>query len=126
MNDPDRVPRMLEQIAAELRQPRPACGDWVSAFASGDALGTDGAAYVANCSAQTIRRRATEAAASGNPIGVWFAQSVWLISLARLLDWIEEHEGRPGRLAAMTRAKKYAALNAPLQNAMPRERAATG
>jgi hypothetical protein len=49
-----------------------------------------------------------------------------LISKRRLLDDIEKREGRPGRLAAESRAKKYAEMNAPLQNSLSRERAATG
>jgi hypothetical protein len=124
-DDPDRIPRMLEQMAAELRR-LPACGDWVDGFVEHDAIGTDEAAFIANCSAQTIRRRAAEATAAGRPIGVWFAQSVWLISKRRLLDDIEKREGRPGRLAAESRAKKYAEMNAPLQNSLSCERAATG
>jgi hypothetical protein len=115
-DDPDRIPRMLEQMAAELRQrPAAACGDWVSAFVDGDAIGTDEAAFIAKCSAQTIRRHAAEAAATDKPLGIWFAQSVWLISKTRLLAWIEEREGRSGRLAAESRARKYAEMRVPLQ-----------
>jgi hypothetical protein len=124
-DDPVHLAERLDQVAAELRQ-LPQCGDWVSAFASGDAVGTDFAAYVCDCSPQTIRRRASDAAATDNPLGVWFAQSVWLISLARLLDDIEKRDGRHGRLAAMSRAAKYAEMRAPLQMTAPDERAATG
>jgi hypothetical protein len=113
-DDPDRIPRMLEQMAAELRR-LPACGDWVDGFVEHDAIGTDEAAFIANCSAQTIRRHAAEAAATDKPLGIWFAQSVWLISKTRLLVWIEEREGRPGRLAAESRARKYAQMRVPLQ-----------
>src|SRR5882724_1322247 len=114
-DDRDQLATRIDQIAVELRQ-LPPCTDWVAAFVDGDAVGTDEAAFVANCSAQTIRRRAIEAAAIGKPIGVWFAKSVWMISLARLLDAIEEREGRSERLSAMSRAEKYAKLSAPQQN----------
>jgi hypothetical protein len=126
-DDPIDLPELLERAATELRQLlAPACGDWVDAFVEGDAIGTDFAAYICDCSAQTIRRRATDAAAEGKPLGVWFAQSVWLISKRRLLDDIERADGRPGRLVAETRAAKYAEMNAPLQKAPALERAATG
>jgi hypothetical protein len=117
--------KLLERAAAELRQ-LAAPADWVDAFVDGDAIGTDFAAYICDCSAQTIRRRATDAAAAGKPLGIWFAQSVWLISKRRLLDDIEREEGRPGRLVAETRAAQYAKMNAPLQKAPALERAATG
>jgi hypothetical protein len=123
--DPDRIPRALERIAEELRQ-QPSAGDWVDAFAERDAIGTDEAGFIADCSAQTIRRRASEATASGKPIGIWFAQSVWVISKRRLLDDIEARDGLPGRLAAISRADKYVALNPRDQVSMRDGLAATG
>src|SRR5882672_8931983 len=98
-DDPNHLAQRLDLIATELRQ-LPACGDWIDAFASHDAISSDEAALIAGCSAQTIRRRATEAAEIGQPIGIWFASAVWLISKRRLLDDIEKRKGRPGRLAA--------------------------
>jgi hypothetical protein len=124
-DDPAHLAERLEQMAAEVRQ-LPPRGDWVSAFADGEAIGTDEAGYIADLSAQTIRRRATEAAATDNPLGVWFAQSVWLISKRRLFISIELAHGRPALLAAMTRAAKYAEMRAPLQMTAPDGRAATG
>jgi hypothetical protein len=113
----DEAASMLARAAEELRhRPATPCGDWVTAFSEGDAIGTDEAAFIACCSAQKIRRQATKAAETDKPLGVWFAQSVWLISRARLLNAIEEREGRPGRLAAMSRAAKYAEMRAPQQN----------
>ena len=109
----------LPEIAQEFAAARPAAGaygDWVSAFVEGDAIGTDEAAFIAGCSAQKIRRQATEAAATDKPLGVWFAQSVWLVSKTRLIDAIEERKGRPERLAAMSRAAKYAEMRPPQQN----------
>jgi hypothetical protein len=126
-DDPIELPELLERAAAELRQLQTwASGDWVDAFVDGDAIGTDCAAFICGCSAQTIRRRATDAAAEGRPLGVWFARSVWLISKRRLLDDIERADGRPGRLVAETRAAQYAKLNVPLQKPPALERAATG
>ncbi len=114
-DDPDRIPRTLEQFAAHLRQ-LTTCGDWVDAFAEGDAIGSEEAAFIVGCSPQTIRRKAAEAAAAGRPIGIWFAQSLWLISKRRLLADIEKRDGRHERLAAESRAKEYAKMNAPPQN----------
>jgi hypothetical protein len=110
----------LTELAAALQRRPPIADyrDWVSAFVEGDAIGTDEAAFIACYSAQKIRRQATKAAETDKPLGVWFAQSVWLISKARLLDAIEEREGRPGRLAAMSRAAKYAEMRPPQQNSI--------
>ena len=100
-------------------------GDWVDAFVEHDCIGTDDAAFIADASRQTIRRHAAEAAAAGRPIGVCIARSVWLISLRRLLYWIEQNDGLPALVAAQVRAKKRS-----FERAAPKivthERAATG
>jgi hypothetical protein len=118
----DEAASMLARAVAELRR-RPAtpCGDWVSAFSEGDAIGTDHAAFIDGSSAQTVRRDAKKAAAAGKPIGIWIAQSVWLISKSRLLDAIEERDGRHGRLEAESRAAKYAQMSARQQNSLDLE-----
>lgn len=100
--------------------------DWVSAYHDGEALKTDEAALVAGCSAATIRRRAALAAENGKPIGVQFAKSVWIISLARLLDHIEHHDGKPARLAAETRTEKLLKTRAAPQLSVHSVGAATG
>lgn len=114
---------LLTELAARLAA-RPPPLDWVSAYSSGDAIKTDAAAIVAGCSAQTIRRRAEEAADTARPLGVLLAGSVWLISLHRLLDHIELNEGLPERLAAETRARKLLEMSAP-QQTLQRSVAAT-
>jgi hypothetical protein len=98
--------QLVAEIVRRFRETHSSAHDWVAAFHAGDMLTTDAAGYIAGVSAETIRRRAVEAAMAGRPIGVQHA-SVWLISRARLLDWIEQHEGLPARLAAETRARQY-------------------
>src|ERR1700759_5374282 len=81
-------------------------GDWVDAFVEHDCIGTDEAAFIADASRQTIRRHAAEAAAAGRPIGVCIARSVWLISLRRLLDWIEQNDGLPALVCGRSPREK--------------------
>jgi hypothetical protein len=123
MMDRDQLITRLLQILTGLGW-SPPVGHWVHAYVAGDAIGTD--AYIAGCSPQTIRRRATEAEATGNPIGGWFAQSVWLISKQLLLDDIEQREGLHGRNAAISRVEKYATLNPRRQNSARDGLTATG
>jgi hypothetical protein len=117
MYDPDLITRMEAATAEAVAALRtvPASSDWVSAFGDGDAIGTDEAAHIWNCVPETVRRRAEAAAGTDRPLGIWFAQSVWLISKARLLDTIEVREGLSGRLAAVSRAKKFAEMRAQPQ-----------
>jgi hypothetical protein len=84
----------------------PGC-DWVDEWVEGDAIRTDEAAFIAGCSAQTIRRDAAAATAAGKPIGRLISKSVWLISRRRLLNWIEGTEDLSARVEAETRAEKY-------------------
>ena len=60
-------------------------GDWVDAWIEGDAIGTDEAAFIYGCSAQTVRRTAVAASLAGNPIGRQMLKSVWLISRRRFI-----------------------------------------
>jgi transposase len=108
--------KLLDDTAAALRQRAPS-RDWVAAFYDGDTISTDIAASIAGNSTSTIRRWCAEAAETGQPIGVLFAGSNWLVSLRRLLNWIERHEGgRPARLSAQTRANNIADLKLRAQN----------
>jgi hypothetical protein len=128
MSDSDLIER-LEAVATEavaVLRLRPETGDWVSAFGDGDAIGTDEAAYIWDCVPETVRRRAEAAVGTGYPLGIWFAQSVWLISKARLLDAIEARDGLSGRLAAISRAAKYPGTSAQPRLASRSEGAATG
>jgi hypothetical protein len=107
----------LEAAAVILRQCAPG-RDWLDEVldAGGDALKSDEAAYVADMSADTVRRRAEAAADAGRPIAVLMAGALWLFSEARLLGWIEAREGLPARLAAETRAKKSRELRSSSHN----------
>jgi hypothetical protein len=113
--DDREIISLLTQIAAAM-QHRPHVRDWVDAHHEGDVLGTDEAAYICGGSADTIRRRADAAAEEGHPLGIRHA-GIWMLDLPRLLTWIEQHEGKPARLAAETRAKKNAELRSPPQKA---------
>jgi hypothetical protein len=116
---------LLDQTATALRQRVPGV-DWVDAFCDGDAVPTDIAASIAGCSTSTIRRWCAEAAEKGHPIGVLFAGSNWLVSLRRLLDWIEQNEGgKPARLAAVTRANNIADLKLRDQDSIRFDRVAS-
>ena len=128
MPDYDLIER-LEAVATEavaVLRLRPVTGDWVSAFGDGDAIGTDEAAYIWDCVPETVRRRAEAAARTKHPLGIWFAQSVWLISKARLFDAIEARDGLPGRLAAISRAAKYLGIRAQPRITTRSDGAATG
>ncbi|WFU45458.1 hypothetical protein QA640_46450 (plasmid) [Bradyrhizobium sp. CB82] len=92
---------------------------------AGDAVNSDAAGFIADVSSATIRRRATEAAACGKPLGILIAGSIWLISKRRLIDWIRDHEGEYAALCAMTRATKLTQMSATLQASAPNERATT-
>ena len=83
--------------------------DWLDSWAEGDAITTDEAARIEGCSAETIRRRTSDASDIGEPIGALFA-GVWLISVPRLLRDIERRKGLHARLAAETEAKKIAQM----------------
>jgi hypothetical protein len=107
----DRIEAAAGEAAAALReivQPR----DWIDELCAdgGDALKSDDAAFIADVSSDTIRRYAAAAALAGHPIAVLVAGAMWLYSERRLLDWIEQHQGRPARLPAESRARKSRAL----------------
>jgi hypothetical protein len=113
MDDCDVANRLIE-LAETLQQRKPA-RDWVDAHLDGVAFGSDVAAFICGCSPDTIRRRADAAAAAGQPLGILLA-GVWLLDLHRLLNWIEEHQGRPALLAASSRASKNAEMRLLLHN----------
>jgi len=106
-NDTD-LARLLEQAAAELRQ-RPEGRHWIDEYLSGEMLYTDEAAAVYAKGAETVRRRCEASADTNRPLGILLAESVWMVSLARLLDDIEKREGKPAMLAAAFTAFRYAA-----------------
>jgi hypothetical protein len=114
MDEQEHIAGALEQITAQVRQLLPS-NDWVDAYGTGDAVNCDAAAFIADVSSATIRRRATEAAAYGKPLGILIAGSIWLISTRRLIDWIRDHEGEHAALCEMTRATKLTQMSGPLQ-----------
>lgn len=104
----DEVHEITQQVRRQLdRLDKLPGGDWVDEWVEGDAIRTDEAAFLAGCSAQTIRRDAAAATAAGRPIGRLISKSVWLISRRRLLNRIESTEGLPARVEAEARAEKY-------------------
>ena len=104
----NEVHEITQQLRRQLdRLDKLPGGDWVDEWVEGDAIRTDEAAFIAGCSAQTVRRDAAAAAAIGKPIGRLISKSVWLISRRRLLNWIEGTEGLPARVEAEARAEKY-------------------
>jgi hypothetical protein len=124
MDDPD-LTRLLDLVKAAWRK-RPESRDWIDEYLSGEILLTDQAADIAGVSSETIRRRCESAALTNRPLGILIAGSVWLVSLARLLDQIELREGRHGRLIAESRAKKYAEMRSSPQLSPRRVGTATG
>ena len=116
--------REVHRLLDQLDKVAPG-GDWVDEWVEGDAIRTDEAASIADCSMQTIRRTAVAASLAGKPIGRLISKAVWLISRRRLLDWIEHNEGLPARVEAVARAEKYKnGCAAP--KIISNERAATG
>jgi hypothetical protein len=111
--DDCEVANKLIELAGALQQHKPE-RDWVDAHRDGTAFGSDVAAFICGCSPDTVRRRAVDAAAAGQPLGILQA-GVWLIDLRRLLRWIEQHQGRAARLAAESRARKNAQMQSSLQ-----------
>jgi hypothetical protein len=101
----------LEAAAAALRLAAVHGRDWLDEIldADGDGIRSDQAAHIAGVSVDTVGRRAEAAAAAGRPIGVLMA-GVWLISLRRWLDAIEQRDGMPARLVAQSRVDKNADL----------------
>jgi hypothetical protein len=107
IDNPAQLAEHLEAAAVVLRQCAPG-RDWLDEVldAGGDALKSDEAAYVADMSTDTMRRRAEAAADAGRPIAVLMAGAMWLFSERRLLNSIEVKEGKPARLEAESRARK--------------------
>lgn len=107
MTDDAQIAVKLDQIARELRSRPPA--HWIDAFAAGDVVGSEAASAILDVSPITARRRAAESVIGKRPIAVCIGNT-WLFSVSRLLDDVEHEGGRPARLAAMSRAQKYAHL----------------
>jgi hypothetical protein len=110
------IAERLRQAADEVERLDDGGDDWVNAHCRDDDIrSTDQIALICGCSSDTVRRRAEASSASGFPLGVRFC-GVWMLSLRRVLIWIEQHQGRPARLAAESRAQKSADLHLRQQN----------
>jgi hypothetical protein len=113
----DKLEAAAAQAVAALRLAVVPGRDWLDELlgVGGDGLTSTEAAIIAGTSDSTVRRRAVDAALTDKPIGILMAGAVWLFSLCRLLDAIEEEKGRPARLAAQSRADKNAGLRGQRQ-----------
>jgi hypothetical protein len=70
-----------------------------------DALSLKEAAFVAECSIETIRRRCERTVAKKGALGGKF-QGAWIIDMTLLLDWIEKKRGPDGRRIAEERLQR--------------------
>ena len=104
MDTPNEMAEKLETLASALR--RRGDLDWVEAYTGGDGVRSDVAARIAGCSVSTIQRQCKVSAEAGYPIGILVAEAAWLISIRRLLIWVEKNEGKSARLEAETRLSK--------------------
>jgi hypothetical protein len=102
----------IAELVARLNAPKL---NWVEAYHHGDALRTDEAAYIADCSDQTIRRYAEQAASAGHPLGIFLAKSIWLIDLNLLLQEIDRRHGAEARAEAEKRVARTLGLRASQQ-----------
>jgi hypothetical protein len=127
MDDAERIARMIEQAAAEaVTHLRQSSVHWIDLFYAGEMLYTDEAAAVYAKSAETVRRRCEGSADTNCPLGILLAESVWMVSLARVLDDIEARDGRHAMLAAASRATKIAETRSSPQKSLRSRVAATG
>jgi hypothetical protein len=103
-----RIEGRLEQVMADFRQliadvrQLTRDDDVVGLILTGNALNLQQAAYVRQCSDETIRTACEKAAGTNNPLGAMVAGR-WIIDPSRLLDWIERDFGKPARLVAKSR-----------------------
>jgi len=110
---------LVAELYARLSRSQSTSGDWVAAFKRAEVLMSDEAAAVAGVSVDTVRRWCSAGADTGDSLGVLIAGTVWMISLPRLLAWIERRKGRPGRIAAEERAKKLRECRSRRTNLQP-------
>jgi hypothetical protein len=106
MLDRTRMIDMHLQMLAELGW-KPPSGDVIDGIANGGLLTTAQAATICEVTDQTIYRWIDDAGRRGEPLGLKQA-TTWLIGTARLLDYIEKHQGgRPPRAKAQNRLNEY-------------------
>lgn len=109
-DDPQTLAAELDTLARRIRR-LPQGGDVIDLIAAGELLTTEQAADISERDQETIRRWCEDGS-----LGVKQAK-FWLIGTRRLLDYIEQHQGKHARLVAETRAKKYLQMwGAPQQS----------
>jgi hypothetical protein len=105
MFDRNRMIDLHLQMLAELGW-KPLSGDVVDEIANGGLLTVAQAARICDVTDQTIYRWIDDATRRGEPLGL--KRATWLIGTARLLDYIEKHQGGPyERVKAENRLKEY-------------------
>jgi hypothetical protein len=115
MRTPADIATSLDNLANELRASSHA-GGWVDAhYRDHDIRSTDEIAYICECSPDTVRRRAINAAAAGQPLGIMVA-GVHLLSLHRVFAWLEDNIDLHARRRAESRAPENANLRPRPQN----------
>lgn len=103
-----RFRELLELVASS------APTDWFELFKTGEILTTEQAGHIAGLSGEQIRKRCVQTAEVGQPIGMQTA-AIWLVSMRRLLDNIEQYAGPHDRLVAESRARKMLEMRATPQ-----------
>jgi hypothetical protein len=118
MHDPRSIAEVLHRAADSVARLDAGVGSWIE---QRDVISSDQAAFVGECSAATVRRRAAELAQQGRPIGLNIG-GTWLISQARWLDDIRKRGGEPALVRAMYRVEKSTAKSASAQISIAGER----
>ncbi|QOZ24109.1 hypothetical protein XH93_11380 [Bradyrhizobium sp. CCBAU 51753] len=101
-----RIITNLEQALADLELLE-SDHDVIGELLRGSALDLDEAADAWQRSDETVRKECEKAAAKKRWIGFKF-KGRWIIGEKRLLNWIEQVDGLPARLAAESRLRKRA------------------
>ncbi|WP_369720339.1 hypothetical protein AB8Z38_24600 [Bradyrhizobium sp. LLZ17] len=105
MFDRNRMIEMHLQMLAELGW-EPPSGDVIDQIAEGGVLTIQQAATICETTGQTIYRWNEDATSKGQPLGK--KGVTWLIGRARLLDYIEKHQGGlPARVKAENRLREF-------------------
>jgi hypothetical protein len=106
MSDPvERISAALEQALADVKRLE-RVGDLIDDIAAGGLLTVAQAATICEVTDQTIFRWLADAARRGRPLGL--KRATWLLGTARLLDYLEKHQGgRYERVKAENLLKKH-------------------
>ncbi|MCK1620803.1 hypothetical protein IVA96_30380 [Bradyrhizobium sp. 159] len=100
-----RIIELLLQVLAELDW-TPSSGDVIDEIANGGLLTVAQSATIGENSDETIYRWIEDAASKGLTLG--WRSATWLIGTARVLDYVEKHQGGlPARVKAENLLKRY-------------------